>query len=253
MVSYANVIQTNRSFFFPAGETNLLTVFIAWLNLDLGIETCFYDGMTMYAYTWLQFVFPFYVWFLIGLLIVATHYSTKLTRILGDNPVAIFATLFLFSYLKLLGTMIDALTVTELQYPHSGPQKVWFFDGNIPYAGTGKDNHLVLVIIATLVLLFLFIPYTLLLFFAHWLQALSHWHILSWLNKIKPFLDTYHAPYKKQTHYWTGLLLFVHLFLFVFNAVNSGLVPIVITSITAVLLAWNWVHMGIMKTITKTP
>ena len=72
LIFYANIVQANGSFFFPAGETNILTVFIAWLNLDLGIETCFYDGMTTYAYTWLQFVFPFYVWFLIGLIIVAT-------------------------------------------------------------------------------------------------------------------------------------------------------------------------------------
>ena len=81
LIFYVNVVQTNTSFFFPAGEENILTVFIAWLNLDLGIVTCFYDGMTTYAYTQLQFVFPFYVWFLIGLIIVISHYSTKLTRI----------------------------------------------------------------------------------------------------------------------------------------------------------------------------
>ena len=35
-------MQVNRSVFIPNGHTNPLTVFIAWLNLDLGIETCFY-------------------------------------------------------------------------------------------------------------------------------------------------------------------------------------------------------------------
>ncbi len=59
LIFYANVIQANRSIFFPPGDTNILTVFIAWLNLDLGIESCFYDGMTSYAFTWLQFVFCF--------------------------------------------------------------------------------------------------------------------------------------------------------------------------------------------------
>ena len=78
LIFYANIIHIHQyNMFFPAGTQQLL----AWLNLDLGIETCFYDGMTIYAYTWLQFVFPFYVWFLIGVIIVATHYSTKLTRI----------------------------------------------------------------------------------------------------------------------------------------------------------------------------
>ena len=74
LIFYANVIQANRSTFFPLMEhSDILTVFIAWINLDLGIETCFYDGMTTYAFTWLQFLFPFYVWFLIGLIIVVSR------------------------------------------------------------------------------------------------------------------------------------------------------------------------------------
>ena len=111
LIFYANIIQTSRSFFFPEGATNVLTVFIAWLNLDLGIETCFYDGMTTCAYAWLQFLFPFYVWFLVGLIIVVTHYSSKLTKVFGKNPVAALATLFLLSYSKILGTIIAAVSI----------------------------------------------------------------------------------------------------------------------------------------------
>ena len=247
LIFYANVIQANHSIFFPEGATNILTVFIAWLNLDLGIETCFYDGMTTYAYTWLQFLFPFYVWFLIGLIIVVSHYSRKLTTIFSKNPVAAFATLFLISYSKLLRTIIVAVSVAELEYPDGTNKIVWLYDGNVAYGATGSNNHLALVIFATLILVLLFIPYTLLLFCAHWLQALSHWRILSWLNKIKPFMDTYHAPYKKQTRYWTGLLLFVRLFLFAFDTINSELTPIVVTSITIVLAALAWMHMGIYE------
>ena len=51
----------------------------------------------------------------------------------------------------------------------------------------------------------------------------------------------------KETRYWTRLLLFVRLFLFVFNAINSELVPIITTSITAVLLALAWLHKGIYE------
>ena len=80
-IFYVNIIQANTSFFFPAGEVNILTVFIAWLNLDLGIESCFYDGMTAYAYIWLQFLFPFYVWFLIG-----TVADPGVVRLVRSNP-----------------------------------------------------------------------------------------------------------------------------------------------------------------------
>ena len=66
IIFYANIVHINRSIFFPSTEANPLAIFIAWLNLDLGIETCFYNGMDAYAKAWLQFVFPVYIW-LIGL------------------------------------------------------------------------------------------------------------------------------------------------------------------------------------------
>ena len=58
---YANVIQANHQAYFPRATINLFTVFVSWLNLDLGIETCFYDSMDIYAYSWFQFLFPFYI------------------------------------------------------------------------------------------------------------------------------------------------------------------------------------------------
>ena len=42
-------------------KRNILTVFIAWVNLDFGFETCFYDRMDGYAKTWLQLVFPSHI------------------------------------------------------------------------------------------------------------------------------------------------------------------------------------------------
>ena len=60
LILYANIVQPNKAIFFPGkSSSSFLSVFIAWLNLDLGIETCFYSGLDAYAKTWLQFVFPF--------------------------------------------------------------------------------------------------------------------------------------------------------------------------------------------------
>ena len=60
LLFYANIIQANHQAYFPRVTTRakFFTIFISWLNLDLGIETCFYDGMNIYAYSWLQFLFP---------------------------------------------------------------------------------------------------------------------------------------------------------------------------------------------------
>ena len=43
LVFYANIIGANRTTFLPVESTDGLSVFIAWLNLDFGIETCFYN------------------------------------------------------------------------------------------------------------------------------------------------------------------------------------------------------------------
>ena len=102
LIFYANIVGANQSAFFPSGNINFLRVFISWLNLDLGIETCFYDGMDTYVKTWLKFVFPIYIWGVIGLIMFIGAHSPRLSRMLGSNPVAVLATLFLLSYAKIL-------------------------------------------------------------------------------------------------------------------------------------------------------
>ena len=63
LIFYANIVRVNHAFFFRTQTAALevsqqvLAVFIAWLNLDLEIETCFFNGMDAYIQTWLQFAF----------------------------------------------------------------------------------------------------------------------------------------------------------------------------------------------------
>ena len=110
----------------------ILSVFIAWLNLDFGIETCFYNGLDVYSKTWLQFVFPVYIWLLIGLVILFSHYSRRFTNLLGSDPVSVLATLILLSYTKILRTLIAVIYVTYLEYPTYN-RWVWLYDANIDY------------------------------------------------------------------------------------------------------------------------
>ena len=245
LIFYANIVQANSSVFFPRGRTNILTVFIAWLNLDLGIETCFYDGMNTYAFTWFQFLFPLYIWLLIGLIIVISRYSHAVANALGrGKPVATLATLFLLSYSKILRTVIVALTSTRLEYPEGSNKLVWLYDGNVPYFE--RVDHILLGVFSVMVLMFLFIPYTLLLLCGGWIQAHSHWRVLSWINKIKPFMDDNYAPFRKETRYWPGFLLLVRcaLFLtFAFNVLGYASVNLLaITSVTAGLASIAWIR-----------
>ena len=148
-----------------------MTIFIAWLNLDLGIETCFYDGMDTYGRVWLQFVFPVYVWMLVGLILLASHVLQRLAKCLGTNPLSVLATLFLLSYAKFLRTIITVMSFTFLDYPDGSRVAVWLYDGNITYL---TSKHIPLFITALIALLFFFLPYTFLLLLGQWLSPLSN-------------------------------------------------------------------------------
>ena len=238
LIFYANIFAMNSATFFSP-HTNVLTVFIAWLNLDLGIETCFYDGMDAYTKAWLQFAFPFYVWALVGIIILISHYSSKVATILGTNPIAVLATLFLLSYTKILRAVIAALSYTLLEYPNDSNIAVWLYDGNIRYL---SNKHTPLFIGALVCLVVLFLPYTLFLIFSQWLRSKSgQYRIFFWVNdyRVLPFLDAYHAPYTDKHCYWTGLMLLVRcalFLLFAFNTLGDPSVNLLaISSVTAVL------------------
>ena len=215
LIFYANIIKPNEYLFLPQGNTNPLTLFISWLNLDLGIETCFFSGLTAYGKAWLQFVFPFYIWAIAGLIIASARYSIRVARITGYNSVPVLATLFLLSYAKLLRTIITVMSYTIVDYPQ-GSKVVWSADGNIDYLG---PKHAPLFVAALATLLFLWLPYTLLLLLGQWLRRFDNRLVTRMLMKIKPFLDAHYGPLKDKHYYWFGALLFIRIAILLISAV----------------------------------
>ena len=226
LIFYANIVRANNAAFFPPGVNNsslgrfssFLNTFIAWLNLDLGIEVCLYDGLTAYIKTWLQFIFPLYIWLLVTVIIIASHYSTTASRLSGNNAVQVLATLFLLSYAKLLRLIITIFSYTKLVYPDSYSRRVWLYDGNVDYL---QGKHIPLFIAALALLLFVSIPYTATLFFIQWLQRWSSFKVFFWVRKLHPLFDAYTGPFKVKHRYWTGLLLLVRVCLFLIFSLNS--------------------------------
>ena len=45
LLFYANMVKLNKVFFFPNGSVPVVSQFISWLNLDLGIEVCLFNGL----------------------------------------------------------------------------------------------------------------------------------------------------------------------------------------------------------------
>jgi predicted outer membrane repeat protein len=242
---YANIVSiTTATTQSSCSIHPALSVFIAWLNLDFGVETCFYSGMDTYQKTWLQFSFPVYIWVLVGAIIVACHYSSTAMKIFGMNNIAILATLFLLSYTKVLKAIVTALVYTEVLQgsvndtsDHLVPYKVWNYDGNIEYL---RGKHIPLFATTSMLLIFVFLPYTLLLTFGQFVRSLrtKRRRVAQCIRSTAfiSILDAYHAPYRKNHRYWTGLLLLVRCALFLTFVSNHILTSMYITTLTLIAL-----------------
>ena len=219
IIFYANIVQVNKAILFPNQNMayQIFSTLIAWLNLDLGIETCFFENMDSYAKVWLQFVFPVYLWIIIALIIVLAKYSPKLGNIIGNNAVPVLATLFLLSYAKLLRTIISVVAFTFIVFEDQSYVTVWLRDGNVEYF---DPKHTALFLAALLFIFLYILPLTLLVLLAPCLQARSHHKVFRWVNRLKPFLDAYQGPYSDKFRFWTGLLLVLRILLCIIDASN---------------------------------
>ena len=242
LILYANVISVSGLLNLPGCSIHpILSVFISWLNLDLGIETCFFSGMDAYLKTWLQFVFPLYIWVLVGVIIILCHYSQTAMKWMGRGNIDVLATFFLLSYTKILKTIITGLSVTEIKIARADnvsdklvSHKVWTYDGNVDYL-TGK--HLFLFSVSLFFLVVVCLPYTLLLTFGQYLRFMNERKGLRWIIRSVVFIsimDAYHAPYKKKYRFWTGLTLLIRCVLFTLFATNTS--NILLTNMFVVVL-----------------
>ena len=227
LVFYANIVWAYQGILFPPSFGKGLIAhktFIAWLNLDFGIETCFISGMNAYLKTWLQFLFPFYT---ASLFFVGVRYSSKLSKLLGSRSVPTLATILFLAYSKLLRTIIACLQLS-MYYTYSASTAtssttfVWAIDGNYQY---GKYPHIFLLLAAIICFLILWMPYTLLLVSRQWVRRVDHHGPLKHIARYKPFYDACFAPLKDKHHYWFGVLLIVQGLLLLVSSLTSNALP----------------------------
>ena len=202
-ILFANLIHIHRSLLFGPNHSSVITVPIAWMNLDLGFNLCFYDGMDAYTRQWLQYLFPLYV-ILIAWILVCFNWYTRLgAKFIRNNISNVFSTLLLLCYTKLLRTVAEAFSFTTIYSSQGNSIKVWLYDGNIPYM---EGRHLALFIVALAVLLCLLLPFTLLLLLEYPLLQLGAQRTLRKL-RLLPLIFAYQKPFKTSCRWWTGLML----------------------------------------------
>ena len=154
---------------------------------------------------------------------------------MGNNSVPVLATLFLLSYAKLFRTIITALSFTMLSTTH-GSKAIWSADGNLDYLG---PEHAPLFAVAAATVLFLWLPYTLILFLGQWLHRCNCRLIIRMMMKIKPFLDAHYGPLNGNHRYWFGALLLVRAVILLISALiptNHAIITVYSINVCALVL-----------------
>ena len=178
-----HLTPSNRAMFLP-------TVF---LNLNIGVQTCFYKGMTSLTRSGLQFVFPFYIYALMGIIILLA----RRVKWPGFSAGKTFATLLVLSYTNILQTCCDVLTFTRITtIGHEYTTFRWMADPNVHYF---SGLHAVLSIIALILMLVYIIPLPFILLFP------SKAYQLRYIRKMKPIFDAFWAPFEPNFRFWLGI------------------------------------------------
>jgi len=212
-IFYANITAVSGYYAFPSH--NNLFVLLSLCNLDLGIKTCFYRGMTEYDKTWLQFVFPLYLLCIVGILVIASRYSSCVERITRKRVIPVIATVFLLSYSKILLVTAKILfsyaTLHQIDGDNIKTRLIWLWDSSIPLFG---KQFIPLFIVSLLVLLTILLPLNFCLFFTK-----TSYRIKFVSDYFKPYLDAYQAPFKDNRYYYFGIELLIRPILF---AIGNG-------------------------------
>ena len=170
--------------------------------------------MDDYAKIWLQLIFPIYLIFIGTLLIITSRYSTRIQTLIAHRTLLVLATLFLFSYTKVLRTVSSVLfsysTITSL--PNKTTILVWSVDTGTKLFGL-KFSFL---FVACLVLFLILLPFNIVLIFTRTLSKFK------FINHFKPILDAYQGPYKDNFYYWTGIQLLLRAVFYSISALDRS-------------------------------
>ena len=237
IIVYANIVSINDSVFLVNDNVfKPLRVFISFTNLDLGVETCFYNGMDSYAKMWLQLFFPFYLITIALSIIIASRYSSRILRLTYTRSLPVLATLFLLSYTGVLRTVLTVLfsysTITHL--PSDLRQIVWSIDASVPLFGL----KFTILFITCVMLFLLLIPINITLLFTR--------HLLRFriVYRFKPLLDAFQGSYKDRYYYWVAINLAMRSVLFAMYAFQTSLKLI----LTTILLIIYGIYSGYTRT-----
>ena len=232
---YCNVIAANADTFFGSFlSPSFVTVFVSWINLDIGFDVCFFERMDRSDKAVIQLVFPTYIILLVIIIIILSECSSRFARLVGrGNPIAVLTTMILLSYSRFFNAVIGSVSLLYLQpAPGSSNLDIIKFD-QLKHMHLSSNQvimiqkrHYFLLIFAPIVFL-LGVLYTTLVFSWQWLLLYQDKSMFKWVKyqKLHHFMEPHHAPYTSKHRYWTGLLLFVRILLSLEGILNFSKAP----------------------------
>ena len=226
LIFYANIfaityLVPNQTFLIPFTEP------VFFLNLDQSFPSCVFNGMTMSIKMGLQYAYAFYLWLIVAVVLLVAHCSFRATRVLMQSSVQVLITLIHLSFSRMLITDIEVFSSSTI-ITEDGEYLVWLADGTVRFGKT--IGHIVLLCFATLVAALVIFPYLL-------LGTLGSFGLrYRWVNKLRPFIDAIHGPYKDNRRYWFGMRLILLVTVYITYAILRGRYPQEQLLLTLVLL-----------------
>ena len=211
---YVSVVSSYEIHFTGHFSARWVFIPIYLLNLDMGFETCFYNGMTPLARAGLGLVFPAYLFILMVLFIWLASRSLRLSEWLANSnftPSKLVATLIVLTYNSITQSCLQILGSVKLSvYQDDGSSIVirpWATDPNVEYF---SPLHTLLFVIAIILVIIFIIPVPILLI----LPSFTY----RGLWRMKPLYDAFFCYYKDQYTFWLGARFILRIVIFVMSS-----------------------------------
>ena len=242
-VFYANIFSVYTSTFLPVTDIRGAPgfVLISFLNLNFGIQSCFYVGMTELDLVGLTLIFPIYLMFillvitLIGTWVTHERVSHFFQRI---NVTHIFATILFYSYASVMDTCVTILAGLSVEIDQVRTGTRWGKDPNVEY---GIDPVHGILVAVSLILLVVLVPLPIILL----IPQISF--RVRFVRKFKPVIDAFIAPFAPQKSFWISFRLVFRVVIYIIAAsgvsseqlVSISVLITVMTLIQAYLKPFN--------------
>ena len=208
LLFYCNVTSFYSSFFALNTSIGYGFILVKFIDLSLGFELCFYDGMDTLAKVGIQLLFPAYLFVIMIVIIILAKYSSKISNA-GFSAAKTFSTLLLLCYTSVGETCIQIVAWKTINGING---TFWYADPTIPY---GQGFHGFLVFVAVALILFYLLPFSIALLLPP-LVLRTRFNIM-----LKPLLDAFWNPFKPNFRFWLGFRAILRIIPFFFAVLIS--------------------------------